>query len=226
MLHFRKSCLSIWTVSNVGDCLRWGRGALLTRGRCIMGKLNKYLGKQAADAGYNSPYKYIDFCNDPNAICESYITRELRWTIAFLEWSDMVQNYVYIDDFTGNEWAYFDQLASFVDGGMVDNRFIDQVINILVRKCHDGTCNDNEITFEEERKNNFRRIIGEVFALPLAEDVVPDIKTRPPTNAPTPRPTRKNKDQLIGLPSNSAGSLWSFYSILMIVAASSLSHFL
>ena len=190
-----------------------------------MGKLNKYLGKQAGDEGYNSPYKYIDFCNDPNAICESYITRELRWTIAFLEWSDTVQNYVYIDNLTGNEWAYWDRLQSFVDGGMVDNSFIDQVINILVRKCHDGTCNSNDIPFEEERKNNFRRIIGEVFLLPLAENEVPDIMTRPPTNAPTPRPTKKRKDQLVLLPSSAQG-LACFYSLLSSAVFSVAIYFL
>lgn len=209
MMHFRIASLQ-----------RWGRGALLTRGRCIMGKLNKYLGKQAADEGYNSPYKYIDFCEDPNAVCDSYITRELRWTVAFLEWSDMVQNYVYIDDLTGSKWTYWDRLKSFVDGGMVDNSFIDQVINILVRKCHDGACKDNEIPYEEERKNNFRRIIGEVFVLPLAEDEVPDIITRPPTPVPTPRPTRKKKEQLVLLPSSAYGLMRCTFSLLLISVSS------
>ena len=180
-----------------------------------MGKLNKYLGKRAADAGYNAPYKYIDFCSDPNVICESYVTRELRWMVAFLEWAEEVQNYVHIDAF-GNKWTYWDRLASFVDGGMVDNSFIDQIINILLRKCHDGLCKNNEITFEEERKNNFRRIIGEVFNLPLAEDRVPDIKTRPPTNVPTPRPTRKKR--VVALPPSSANS-WKSVCPLLITAA-------
>jgi hypothetical protein len=173
-----------------------------------MGKLNKYLGKQAADEGYNAPYKYIDFCQDPNSICDSYVSQELRWTIAFLEWADVVQNYVYIDDFSGDKWTYWNRLQSFVDGGLVDSSFIDQVIKILVRKCHDGLCNDNEIPFEQERKNNFRRIIGEVFNLPLAENEVPDIKTRPPTHSPTPRPTKKPK--ILALPPNSAQKLIHF----------------
>jgi len=185
-----------------------------------MGKLNKYLGKQAADEGYNSPYKYIDFCQQPNAICDSYISRELRWTVAFLEWTDVVQNYVHV----GDDWKYWDQLKGFVDGGMVDDQFIDAVINILVRKCYDGSCNDYEIPFKEERNNNFRRIIGEVLNLPLHGDVVPDIPTREPTSPPTPRPTRDRKEVIV-LPPNSAPK-WKVIFHLVVAATSTVIHFL
>ena len=186
--------------TNTAGCCWWGKGALLTRGRCIMGKMNKYLGKQAFDDGYNSPYKYVDFCLHPNAICDSDLTRELRWTIAYLEWADVVQNYANVDVW-GKTWTYWDQLRNFVDGGMLDNQFIDDVINILIRRCHDGSCNDNEIPYKEERANNFRRIIGEVLNLPLAQDIVPDIPTREPTPAPTQRP---KEQKVVALPPNEA----------------------
>ncbi|KAL7474087.1 hypothetical protein ACHAW6_000081, partial [Cyclotella cf. meneghiniana] len=203
--------------TQIEGCCWWGRGALLTRGRCIMGKLNKYLGKQAADEGYNSPYKYIDFCQQPNAICDSYISRELRWSIAFLEWAEVVQNYVHVDD----DWKYWDHLKRFVDGGMVDGQFIDAAINILVRKCYDGSCNDYEIAYKEERKNNFRRIIGEVLNLPLSGDLVPDIPTREPTSRPTPRPTRDRKEVIV-LPPNSAQK-WKVLFHL-VIATSTVVH--
>lgn len=184
-----------------------------------MSKLNKYLGKQAADDGYNAPYKYIDFCQDPGAICSSYLSRELRWTLSFLEYADEVQNYEHIDDLTGNTWTYWDRLEKFVDGGMVDNQFFDQIVNILVRKCHDGTCNDNEIPFEEERKNNFRRIIGEVFNLPLNEITV-DLETRRPTNLPTSRPTRNRKqEQVLALSPNSSNRLACACPLLVTAAS-------
>jgi len=187
-----------------------------------MGKLNKYLGKQAADEGFNSPYKYIDFCNDPNAICQSYISRELRWTIAFLEWSDFVQNYIHVDDWTRKKWTYWDRLKSFVDEGMVDDRFIDQVINILIRNCHDGLCSDDEIPFLVERRNNFRRIIGEVFNLPLRGNEIPGMKMTEPTFAPTPRPTR---NKLLALTSNSVRvSICS--CPLLLTTVLTISHFI
>mmetsp|Transcript_41604 Transcript_41604/g.88654 ORF Transcript_41604/g.88654 Transcript_41604/m.88654 type:complete len:164 (-) Transcript_41604:1132-1623(-) len=73
---------------DVEGCCYWGRGVLLTRGSCNIGKLNYYLGARAAREGRSSLYPNIDFCADPEATCASDVTRELRWTTALFEWAE------------------------------------------------------------------------------------------------------------------------------------------
>mmetsp|Transcript_16821 Transcript_16821/g.29668 ORF Transcript_16821/g.29668 Transcript_16821/m.29668 type:complete len:179 (+) Transcript_16821:792-1328(+) len=67
---------------DIEGCCYWGRGVLLTRGSCNIGKLNYYLGARAAREGRQSLYPDIDFCTDPEATCQSSVTGELRWTTA------------------------------------------------------------------------------------------------------------------------------------------------
>lgn len=45
-------------------CCWWGRGVFrnVTRGRCIFGQLNYYIGKRAATEGRPSLYPNVDFC--------------------------------------------------------------------------------------------------------------------------------------------------------------------
>mmetsp|Transcript_11834 Transcript_11834/g.21351 ORF Transcript_11834/g.21351 Transcript_11834/m.21351 type:complete len:177 (+) Transcript_11834:1456-1986(+) len=107
-----------------------------------------------------------------------------------LEWSDRVQSYY--DSNTG--WDYLDQLKKFVDGGMIDDEFIDAVINIVTRKCHDDSFDDQwhleeeNNVFQASRRNNFRKIIDEVFRLPLTyhPTISPNL---PPTLSPTVTPS-------------------------------------
>ena len=47
--------------------------------RSNFGKLNYFLGKQAADEGHDTTYPSIDFCRDPEAICSSEEHKELKW---------------------------------------------------------------------------------------------------------------------------------------------------
>jgi len=48
-------------------------------GVCNFGMLNYYLGKRAADEGRDSRYPHIDFCKDPDAICNREEHSELKW---------------------------------------------------------------------------------------------------------------------------------------------------
>ncbi|KAL7544978.1 hypothetical protein ACHAWF_008347, partial [Thalassiosira exigua] len=121
--------------TDIEGCCWWGRGALLTRGRCITGKLDKFIGQGAAERGVYV-YPDINFCSNPEAICNDRRTNELRWVLGMLEWSDRVQSYSNID----GGWTYVNELKRFVDGGMEDETFFDGVINILKRNCHDDSC--------------------------------------------------------------------------------------
>ena len=142
--------------------------------------LDRYVGQGAVDRGIYV-YPDIDFCTNPEAICNHERTNELRWVLGMLEW-DRVQSYVDLN----SGWEYLDQLKKFVDEGMVDEEFVNGVINIVTRNCHDDSCGDrrhldeeNDV-FEGSRLDNFRRIVFEIFNLPL---------TYRPTESPSTSPT-------------------------------------
>ena len=182
--------------TDVAGCCWWKRGALMTGGRCAFGKLNKYVGKEAADNRGIYLYPDIDFCSNPEAICDHIRTHELRWLIAFLDWSGRVETYV--DSNTG--WSYMDELKKFVDNGMIGDAFINAVTNIVTKNCHNldlcaetwGEDPDKDY-FESNRSTDFRNIMTNVFNLPLtaAPTVTPTrmLPTLAP-NPPSPRPTR------------------------------------
>jgi len=140
-------------------CCYWGRGALLTRGNCNIGKLNYYLGARAARDGRTSIYPDIDFCLDPEATCASSLTKELRWTTALFEWAERVQRY----EVKG--WTYEEQLIKFYDEGMYDDSFIDSVGRIFSRGCHAAYCSDLEVRAAHRRKSNFFLILNDIFAM-------------------------------------------------------------
>ncbi|KAL3786230.1 hypothetical protein HJC23_002481, partial [Cyclotella cryptica] len=48
--------------TDVEGCCFWGRGALMTKGVCMLGKLNYYLGSRASREGRIAMYPDIDFC--------------------------------------------------------------------------------------------------------------------------------------------------------------------
>jgi len=122
----------------------------------------------------------------------------------------------------GDGWNYFDKLKEFVDGGMRDDKFFLSTINILTRKCNDGLCQNIEIPFEEERKANFRRIIDEVFELPLKGNFqVTDYPTPQPTSFPTQQPTKKEKKkvQIVELPSSAYARRLSLVACIASIAS-------
>lgn len=166
--------------TDIAGCCWWKRGALMTGGRCAFGKLNKYVGKEAADDRGIYVYPDIDFCSNPEVICDHSRTHELRWLIGFLDWSGRVETYV--DSNTG--WSFMEELKKFSDNGMVGDGFIDAVTNIVTKKCHNlDLCADKwgedpeKDYFGMKRRLDFRNIMTNVFNLPL---------TAPPTVSPTP----------------------------------------
>jgi len=161
-------------------CCFWGRGALLTRGVCNIGKVNYFLGKRGADLGRSTLYPTVDFCQYPEATCAGIYTDELRWTIAFFEWAERVQRYT-----KRNEWNYEQKLREFIDSGMDDDSFINSVSRIFSRKCHAPECSEFEVLQLDKRRSNFYLIINDIFDIKtLLDSVAP---TRQPI---TPRPTR------------------------------------
>eukprot|EP00578_Thalassiosira_sp_NH16_P013194 CAMPEP_0181125170 /NCGR_PEP_ID=MMETSP1071-20121207/26891_1 /TAXON_ID=35127 /ORGANISM="Thalassiosira sp., Strain NH16" /LENGTH=815 /DNA_ID=CAMNT_0023210563 /DNA_START=54 /DNA_END=2498 /DNA_ORIENTATION=- len=112
--------------TNVKSCCFWGRGALMTKGVCMLGKLNHHLGAGAARDGRASIFPDIDFCANPGDICSKirkYPT--IIWDIAFFEWIERIQTY---DD---GDFNYIKRLHEFADGGMSDFTFIIKVSKIL-----------------------------------------------------------------------------------------------
>jgi len=114
--------------TDVKGCCFWGRGALLTKGACMLGKLNHYLGAGAAKNGRLSMYPNVDFCGNPGSICGS-IKRHptLVWDIALFEWIERIQTY------NDGNFNYQDALNEFVAGGMTDTSFINTVSKIVAR---------------------------------------------------------------------------------------------
>lgn len=148
--------------SDTEACCWWGRGALLTRGVCNIGKLNYYLG---------SRFPSTDFCTNPESICAG--TEEMRWITAFFEWVERIQDY--------RDWDYTYNLQQFVQQGMEDDSFIDTVISIFTRGCHSSDCSSLEITMGEERKKHFKAVL-DIFGLPNPSTQRPT--SSPPTLSP------------------------------------------
>ncbi|KAL7541481.1 hypothetical protein ACHAXR_010960 [Thalassiosira sp. AJA248-18] len=163
---------------DVEGCCYWGRGALLTRGSCNIGKLNYYLGARAAREGRQSLFPNTDFCVDPEATCASSVAEELRWSTAFFEWAERVQRY------NNDGWSYEQELMDFFDGGMNDDSFIDSASRIFSRGCHSAGCSELEVRKADSRKSNFYVIINEVFGIDSIK-----LSTKPPSQRPTPAPT-------------------------------------
>lgn len=152
--------------TDVEGCCFWGRGALLTRNVCNLGKLNHYLGKGGVEQGMqNVLYPEIDFCADPEAICSSPVADELRWRTGMFEWSDRVQRY------SGEGWDYEDQLRQFVDGDLGYQslrNFITSTSRILSNGCHERGCAnpwnpDVEIPNLDDRIANFDMIVNTIL---------------------------------------------------------------
>mmetsp|Transcript_1730 Transcript_1730/g.3706 ORF Transcript_1730/g.3706 Transcript_1730/m.3706 type:complete len:378 (-) Transcript_1730:122-1255(-) len=161
-------------------CCWWGRGALLTRGVCNIGKLNYFIGKKAAMDGRPSLYPEIDFCEFPGATCSSAFTDEMRWTTGLFEWTERVQSYNKFG------WNYMNELKKFVDEDMSGQTFIASVNRIFSLGCHAVGCSSREVRLSDERKANFNLIVNEVFDIPLLKENKP---TRRPTRAPTRMPS-------------------------------------
>lgn len=165
--------------TDLEGCCWWGRSVLLTRGVCNIGKLNYYLGKRANDTRGEGRFPEIDFCLNPEATCTE--DEEIKWIIGIFEWIERIQSYTGLDSSISN-WDYMSNLMKFVDGGMVDDSFIDIVSSIFVRGCH-SDCSSIDVTMSEERKENFKTVLR-LFGLPRRTQ----FPTFPPTDEATPMP--------------------------------------
>jgi len=169
-------------------CCFWGRGVLLTRGVCNIGRLNYYLGKRAHDERGEGRFPTIDFCKDPEATCASDSSTEtMRWITGLFDWIYRVQSY------EADSWSYMKALRKFVDNGFVDDDderypFIDTVSSVFVRDCHDIKCSNLQVTKKDARRFNFYKVM-EIMKMT-------DKPTRKPTqnptafNEPTPAPSK------------------------------------
>ncbi len=184
--------------TDVEGCCFWGRGALLTKNVCNLGKLNYYLGKGGAKQGRrNNLYPDIDFCADPEATCSSTPSEELRWRTGMFEWSEKVQRY------SSEDWNYEEELRKLVDGGLRDESlrdFITTTSRILPNGCHKRGCAmpynpDIEIRKLDDRIENFDLIVNKILEM---KSLLP-LQTPKPIN---PLPSPPNQSPTFVSPSN------------------------
>lgn len=146
--------------TDVEGCCWWGRGVIQTTGVCNFGKLNYFLGKRAYDEGRPSRYPTIDFCANPESVCDNQDYQELKWIAGFFYWVTSVQEY------NDGGWSYIAKLRQFVDGGMKDTSFIDSVSAIVNRGCALPPCPAGPVDGGSERSANFHRALQVLGILP------------------------------------------------------------
>ena len=97
--------------TNVEGCCWWGRGVIQTTGRCNFGKLNKNLGAGAQ----NGLYPDINFCSNPQALCDG--PSELKWIAGIFFWVSEVESYQELFGLINyKQWVH-----TFVDMGCADD---------------------------------------------------------------------------------------------------------
>jgi hypothetical protein len=97
--------------TNVEGCCWWGRGVIQTTGRCNFGKLNKNLGAGAQDGLYPD----INFCSNPQALCDG--PSELKWIAGIFFWVSEVESYKDTRlDATYKQWV-----DEYINRGCADN---------------------------------------------------------------------------------------------------------
>lgn len=150
--------------TDLEGCCWWGRGVIQTTGVCNFGKLNYFLGRRAANEGRDALFPQIDFCTNPNSICEEGSPPELKWIAGFFYWLNSVQTY----STTAGDYAdptaynYIDELKAWVDGGRntANVRFINGASGIVNRGCHNPpNCGSGELHGERDRQTNFRTML-------------------------------------------------------------------
>merc|ERR1711920_229569 len=136
--------------TDVEGCCWWGRGSIQTTGICNYGKLNFYMGKRAADEGRAAIFPEIDFCKNPEMICDPSGPPQLKWVTGIYYWLNSVQSY------DNRGWNYLEQLKQWVENGMNledDWGFLDGASGIVNRGCHDPpACGTGELHGRETRR--------------------------------------------------------------------------
>merc|ERR1712150_231501 len=160
--------------TDVEGCCWWGRGPIQTTGTCNYGKLNFYMGKRAADAGRPAIFPDVDFCKNPELICDPSGPPQLKWVVGLFYWLNSVQKY------EQRGWRYFDELKKWVDDGMniTDFGFLDGASGIVNRGCHDPPCGTGDLHGSWHRREHFLIVLRAMGLVPPAPT------TAPPTTAP------------------------------------------
>jgi hypothetical protein len=169
-------------------CCWWGRGVLFTRGTCKIGRLNYFLGTSRG----------VDFCANPEIVCEGKHTMDLRWTVGYFDWADAVQSY----QNTMEGWDYMLELRNLIETDFVDvDAFIDVVGMALPFGCLESTCFAVEEEVKQERRRNFAYILFNIFNVPLLVKTTYSsppsmqsslLQTLNPSKTPTQQPTPYN----------------------------------
>jgi len=151
--------------TDLEGCCWWGRGVIQTTGVCNFGKMNYYLGSRAAAEGRDALFPQIDFCRNPNAICEAGGPPELKWIAGFFYWLNAVQTYSTVAGDYGdpNPYNYIDELKAWVDGGMssANVRFINGASGIVNRGCHNPpNCDTGVLDGEKDRQQYFNEMLA------------------------------------------------------------------
>ncbi|CAJ1340517.1 unnamed protein product, partial [Effrenium voratum] len=172
--------------TDVEGCCWWGRGVIQTTGTCNFGKLNFFMGKRAADENRAAIYPSIDFCKNPNSICDPSSPPELKWVAGMFYWLNAVQPY------NSGGWNYKTELKKWVDGGMKmsDTSFINGASGIVNRGCHNPpNCGTGELHAGPER------LVDDFSSCEITTPMTPHDKlaelrepSEDPTEAPGPAP--------------------------------------
>ena len=130
--------------TNVEGCCWWGRGVIQTTGRCNFGKLNKRIG---AGAGASALFPDIDFCTNPQKVCDG--PADLKWISGIFFWVSGPQAY------NRDGYSFLDGAREFVARGCAetdtdptrtDCDFVfEHASGIVNRGCHNpgaGGCPD------------------------------------------------------------------------------------
>jgi hypothetical protein len=166
--------------TDVEGCCWWGRGVIQTTGVCNFGKLNYYLGKRGKDDGRDVLYPTIDFCKDPEAICNPDSPPALKWIAGFFYWLNSVQSYTSKDG-----WNYMHKLKNWTDAGMktTDRSYIDACSGIVNRGCYNPPCGGNPMDGGAVRAANFATVLKAMKIPGLAvteSDTAAAFDTNPP----------------------------------------------
>lgn len=153
--------------TDVEGCCWWGRGVIQTTGVCNFGKLNFYLGKRAKDLGKAALYPNIDFCRNPESICEPNSPPELKWMAGLFYWLASVQTYE-SDRYDFDLPALLRNVATNCpDGGASCTNAVkalnDATSGLVNRGCPSGTaCSTGAVDGLADRLKNLQDILRAV----------------------------------------------------------------
>ena len=126
---------------------------------CSYGKLNHWLGAQAAAENRQSIYPDIDFCKNPGAICTDRRAPELRWVTGMLQWVLTVQR--------SRGSNYFLTLKAYVEGGdYTDDSFI-SMVNAMLGGSPDDISKRTNTFFNALRAFNLISAEGDYTGTPV-----------------------------------------------------------